>query len=135
MGERKRILVMEEDEAVRLLVAEALSSDCRLRVTSVGCSRDIFTALAQQDFDLVVVGCPLHDGCSCGVCDALHQHGAASARVPRVVALRSAGAQKCLGQGADQHLSKPFGIGALLQATAAGLRRTTTARDRSLRMW
>ena len=115
--------MVEEDDAVRQFVTTVLSSDVDLRITAAGCCRDTVTALTQNDFDVALIGCALADGNACGLGEALRQCAEQRGRSIHVIALRGPGAcdEECLGLGADQRLTKPFGPEALLDAVAAGL--------------
>ncbi len=124
MDEKRWVLVVEEDDAVRQFVATALSSDPRLRVAATGCCRETVAELASKDFDLALIGCALADGDACALGEALRQRARERGRRIHVIALRGAGGcEECHGLGADQGLTKPFSLESLLETVAAGLQR------------
>lgn len=119
MGER--ILVVDDDQTIR----RTLRINLRARghdVECVGCGRDALTAVAEAPPDLVVLDLGLPDMDGVEVLRRLRQ----VSQVPVVVLSARHGSDdkvEALDEGADDYVTKPFGMDELMARIRAGLRR------------
>lgn len=131
----KHVLVVDDDAAVRRLLADYLSHHA-LRVTTVASSRDIARVFATDNVDLVVVDLDL------GREDGLEIVSNLTARFAAPIIIISGHRieedNKVLGLelGAIDYVTKPFGIREFLARVKAGMRsRPTRLIDRSTRSY
>ncbi|MGE5540364.1 MAG: response regulator [Gemmatimonas sp.] len=116
-----RILVIEDDAAIRQFVASSLE-DAGYAVTAAGRGRDGIDR-AREPTALVILDLGLPDMDGIDVVRRLREQGdlpilILSARSDEVQKVRA------LDAGADDYLTKPFGIGELLARVRAALRRS-----------
>lgn len=123
-GPRRRALVVEDEEPIRELVMFHLGLggfDC----TGLGDGRQALERLQAEAYDLLVldISLPGLDGLS--LCRAVRR-GGPNVTIPIIMlTARSEESDKVLGLegGADDYLTKPFGVREFMARTAAILRR------------
>ncbi|MCQ4189136.1 response regulator [Methylocystis suflitae] len=120
--ERRRILVVEDDEEIRSLLSKYLS-DCGFKVMLAGDGKQMDELLASSQVDLIVLDVNLPDEDGFSICMRLRNTGS-----PPVIMLTARGedTDRILGieLGADDYLVKPFVPRELLARIGAVLRRT-----------
>ena len=120
------ILVAEDDRAIRLGLIDALESE-GYDVVPASDGQQALDLFPQQDFDLVLLDVMMPKLSGYDVCRALRKK---DPRVP-IVMLTAKGEEidKVVGLelGADDYVTKPFGVRELLARIAAQLRRSRTA--------
>lgn len=122
-----KILLVEDDPAIRLLIEKALSANHTVEVAEEGRSA---LALAERiDYDLLIldIGLPEIDGIS--VCKQLRTQGC---QLPiLLLTARDGVSDRVLGldAGADDYMVKPFHVPELLARIRALLRRGSTTVD------
>ena len=123
MSEDIRILVVEDDSNIRQFVASALESE-GYHVAAAGSLRQAGVELGARSPDLIVLDLGLPDGD--GV-QFIRDFRGWSAVPILVLSARSLETDKvaALDAGADDYLSKPFGVSELLARVRAQLRRRT----------
>jgi DNA-binding response OmpR family regulator len=119
---KARLLIAEDDPNIRLGLVATLESD-GYAVTAAGDGAQALKLFPQQKFDLVLLDVMMPKASGYDVCRELR---AAGARVP-VLFLTAKGEEidKVVGLklGADDYLTKPFGVHELLARVEALLRR------------
>ena len=117
----ERILVVEDDEALRLVISGALSR-AGYRIDAVPDGLQAAGRLSQGEFEVVLldIGLPFVDGWR--ILASLDGR-----RQPAVIIISARGDErdkvKALDMGADDYLTKPFGAAELLARVRAVLRR------------
>ena len=130
VGLGARILVIEDDDAVRHVLATNLTRRGFL-VRAVDCGRDGLEAEMVFKPDLVLLDLGLPDIDGFAVIEALRDR----TRTPIVVlSVRGAEADKvrALDLGADDYLTKPFGVEEMLARVRVGLRHAARATQESV---
>ena len=119
------ILIIDDEAQIRRALADALSSDS-VRVVEACTGAEGLQAAADQRPDLVVLDLGLPDRAGIDVCRALRRWSTA----PIVIlSARQAESEKIalLNAGADDYVSKPFGLGEFIARVRAHLRRARLA--------
>ncbi|MEO8062664.1 MAG: ATP-binding protein [Pseudomonadota bacterium] len=114
-------ILVAEDNSVNQTIVEAMLRQLGHLPTLVANGREVLTALAQEDFDLVLMDCnmPVMDGLDA---TRLLRAGSSGVRNPRipVIALTAnameGDRESCLAAGMDDFVAKPVGIAALRAA-------------------
>ena len=123
-GRRPRVLVIEDEEPIRDLVCFHLDLAGFECVTAVDGNEALRIATAEE-FDLVVLDLllPVVDGVT--ICRAVRRDGPNRDVPIMMLTARREEADKVLGleSGADDYLTKPFGIREFLARTSALMRR------------
>ncbi|WP_414662390.1 response regulator transcription factor [Horticoccus sp. 23ND18S-11] len=123
---KARILIAEDDANIRLGLVATLESD-GYAVTAASDGAQALRLFPQEKFDLVVLDIMMPKASGYDVCRELRSRGT---RVP-VLFLTAKGEEidKVVGLklGADDYVTKPFGVHELLARVEALLRRTRTA--------
>ena len=127
MKEARRILVIDDEAAIRRFLHSALSSEeFTLHEAASGHNGLSAAAALRPDLVLLDLGLPDLDGIE--VVRRLREWS----QVPVIVlSVREREDDKiaALDAGADDYLTKPFGVGELLARIRAALRRTVTSED------
>ncbi len=128
MSDAPQVLIVEDDAHIRDLVVLHLQLE-GLRTLNATDGREALRLFGEHTFDLVVLDLmiPLLDGLT--VCRAIRQ-GAANSDVPiLILTARREETDKVLGleSGADDYLTKPFGVRELVARVRALLRRRRAA--------
>ena len=121
---KPRILIVEDDDVIRLGLAELLSGAGYDTVTAD--SFDQAVQFTDESFELYLVDIMLGDGSGLDLCSSIRQSQTApvffiSALDDEETVIRG------LSAGADDYVTKPFRAGELLARIAANLRRRPTA--------
>jgi len=127
MSEDMRILVVEDDRHIRQFVASALESE-GYRVAVAGSVRQAGIELGLRQPSLIVLdlGLPDQDGI-----EFIRDYRGWSAAPILVLSARSLETEKvaALDAGADDYLTKPFGVSELLARVRALMRRRTAENE------
>lgn len=127
MSEDMRILVVEDDRHIRQFVASALESE-GYRVAMAGSARQAGNELGLRQPSLIVLdlGLPDQDGV-----EFIQDYRGWSAVPILVLSARSLESEKvaALDAGADDYLTKPFGVSELLARVRALMRRRTAENE------
>lgn len=120
MSDHLRILLIDDEQPFHRLLSVALDQEMVLRSAYDGANGLRMAAMEPPDLVLLDLGLPDRDGCS------VLQDLRAWSSVPVIVlSARDQEAEKirALDHGADDYLTKPFGVGELLARIRAALRR------------
>ena len=123
----KRILVVEDDAYIRLGLVEALE-DKGYEVTECSDGSQVITMIRQQEPDLVVLDVMLPRKSGYEICRELRQSG--NGVLILMLTAKGHEADKVIGLelGADDYVTKPFGVRELIARVNALLRRGQAAR-------
>ena len=118
------ILLAEDDEHIRQGLIDTLESE-GYRVTGVNNGREAIDEHTEQRFDLVILDVMMPEKSGYDVCREIRQHDAGLPIL--MLTAKSEEIDKVVGLeiGADDYVTKPFGIRELLARIAALLRRAT----------
>jgi two-component system KDP operon response regulator KdpE len=121
------VLVVDDERPIRVFLRAALSSR-GYAIAEAASGKDALAAVATQKPDIVILDLGLPDVDGTEVTRLLRQW----TRVPIIIlSVRGSEDDKigALDAGADDYLTKPFGIGELLARLRAALRRSVAAED------
>jgi DNA-binding response OmpR family regulator len=123
----KRILVVEDDAYIRLGLVEALE-DKGYEVTECSDGSQVITMIRQQEPDLVVLDVMLPRKSGYEICRELRQSG--NGVLILMLTAKGHEADKVIGLelGADDYVTKPFGVRELIARVNALLRRGQPAK-------
>lgn len=131
MAGARPILIVDDDIALRSILAEQLAVDGEFEAVCVGSLRDAADLLNAPDsrLDAVILDITLPDGDGRAFCATLRQSGL---KLP-VIMLTGAGNEadvvSGLGSGANDYVAKPFRIAELLARLRAQLRSFEATED------
>lgn len=118
----ERILIVEDDEAIAGSLARFLRGEGFAVLTAAGQAAAL-DAIAETEFDLILLDVGLRDGNGFSVCSAVKQHSASA-----VIFLSASGDEFSvvtgLELGADDYIAKPFRPRELVSRIRSVLRRT-----------
>lgn len=127
MSNPHEILIVEDDAEIRRFLRATLSAEGYRFHEAVTAAEAVAQAAARQP-DLIVLDLGLPDGDGLTVIRQVRQ----SSQTP-IIVVSARGQEKhkveALDLGADDFISKPFGVGELLARLRASLRRASTIRD------
>jgi two-component system, OmpR family, alkaline phosphatase synthesis response regulator PhoP len=119
----KNILLVEDDEQITALLQLHLNSSAH-SVTSCGKGREALKKLEENNYDLIILDITLPDISGLQICKQLRDQQ----NITPIIMLtsRSDESDKVLAMemGADDYITKPFGVLELIARTKALLRRT-----------
>lgn len=127
-----RILLVDDDALLRQSLCEQLAAE-GFGVSEAADAAGALAVLAEHTPDAVLLDAALPDMAGDELCRELRRRGLS---VP-IILLTAAGEAKAPGSrdcGADEHVAKPFRLGALLTRLRALLRRSEQAKAASLRI-
>ena len=120
---RATILIVEDDPNIRAGLVDALESESYATVAASG-GRQALALAAQQKFDLILLDVMMPEVSGYDVCRGIRKRDNATP----IVMLTAKGEEidKVVGLelGADDYVTKPFGVRELLARIAAALRRS-----------
>lgn len=121
-----RILLVEDDDGIAMPLQRMLGRE-GYAVDRVSTGQDGLARARAEDPDLIVLDLGLPDLDGLDVCRMLRAEGSRAGIL--ILTARDGELDRVVGLdvGADDYLSKPFGVGELLARTRALLRRTGTA--------
>lgn len=122
------VLVVEDEPHMQFVLAENLEVE-GYEVTTTGTGEGALGALAQRPYDLMIVDVMLPGMSGFEVCRGVRARGL---RIPLIMlTARSEESDRVIGLdlGADDYVTKPFGVRELLARVRAQLRRTAAHPD------
>lgn len=129
MSGGKRILMVDDDEALRSTLAEQLELHEEFEITQVGTGQDGINTAKDNHFDLILLDVGLPDTDGREVCRALRKNGF---KMP-IIMLTGADsdAEEILGleSGANDYVTKPFKVGVLLARIRGQMRQHEQSED------
>ena len=127
----KKILLVEDDPDIyRLLSLHLTAPEYALEVWDTG--MDAYTQIASNHFDLLLLDLVLPDVNGLEICKAVRRH---NAQVPVIMLSGKNGEADKLAafaMGADDYITKPFGIPELLARMKAVLRRSQNGPEEAI---
>jgi len=126
---QRRILLVDDDEALRKTLAEQLAVDGEFTCVEAGTAADALTVAQREKPDAILLDVGLPDGDGRQVCQALRKAGIS---VPIIMVTASSGEAdtiRGLDMGANDYISKPFRLGELLARLRAHLRQHEHSED------
>jgi DNA-binding response OmpR family regulator len=129
---RPHVLMVEDEEAIRDLVAFHLKlSD--FDFTAVGNGTDALRLAGERPFDVILLDILLPGIDGITVCQAVRREGPNRETPILMLTARSEESDRVVGleSGADDYLTKPFGVRELLARLKALLRRSTRMGERA----
>jgi two-component system alkaline phosphatase synthesis response regulator PhoP len=127
----KNILLVEDDQQITTLLSLHLNSPSH-SLTSCGKGLEALNKIENNSFDLIILDIMLPDISGLSICKKLRDQ---NNRTPIIMLTsRSDESDKVLAleMGADDYITKPFGVLELIARTKALLRRTSTAETEKL---
>lgn len=126
---QRRILLVDDDEALRKTLAEQLAVDGEFICSEAGTAAEALVVAQREKPDAVLLDVGLPDGDGRQVCQALRKAGIS---VPIIMVTASSGEAdtiRGLDMGANDYISKPFRLGELLARLRAHLRQHEHSED------
>ena len=131
MNAQDHVLVVDDDLEIRTLLCDYLQKN-GYRVTAVGDGKGMWAAFDHAQPDIIVLDVMLPGASGYDICKTLRAKKFAAP----ILMLTAKGQEidKVIGLdlGADDYVTKPFGVRELLARIQALLRRTLTATDKTL---
>lgn len=121
------VLVVEDEIVTRRLLERALDAAALRVVTATNC-REAEATFTRQTFDLVILDLVLPDDSGLSLC----RHIRSRSRIPIIIATSKGEVDDVvagLEQGADDYITKPFDVRALVARVKAHLRRAEAGTD------
>ncbi|WP_193185076.1 response regulator transcription factor [Nisaea sediminum] len=125
----KKVLLVEDDEALRITLAEQLELHEEFAVQAVGTGAEALETVKSAHFDLILLDVGLPDMDGRDVCRLIRRHGVKSPVV--MLTAQDGDADTILGldAGANDYVTKPFKIAVLLARMRAHLRQHEQSDD------
>jgi two-component system alkaline phosphatase synthesis response regulator PhoP len=122
----KNILLVEDDQQITTLLNLHLNSSTHT-LTSCGRGQDALKNIERNEYDLIILDIMLPDISGLSICKKLRDQDNQTPII--MLTSRSDESDKVLAleMGADDYITKPFGVLELVARTKALLRRTSTA--------
>ena len=131
MSAKQLILLVEDDELLRAMLAEQLAEDHGFAVTTAGSLEEAAKVFRDEDgrFDAVILDIGMPDGDGCHFCARLRRDGH---MLPIIMLTGSAGEEdvvRGLESGANDYVAKPFRANELLARLRTQLRLFENSED------
>ena len=131
MSAKQLILLVEDDESLRAMLAEQLAEDHGFAVTTAGSLEEAAKVFRDEDgrFDAVILDIGMPDGDGCHFCARLRRDGH---MLPIIMLTGSAGEEdvvRGLESGANDYVAKPFRANELLARLRTQLRLFENSED------
>ncbi|WP_420402914.1 response regulator transcription factor [Nisaea sp.] len=125
----KKVLLVEDDEALRITLAEQLELHEEFAVQAVASGAEALETVKSAHFDLILLDVGLPDMDGRDVCRLIRRHGVKSPVV--MLTAQDGDADTILGldAGANDYVTKPFKIAVLLARMRAHLRQHEQSDD------
>ncbi len=123
MSKRIQILVVEDDPHIRLGLEDTLESE-GYGVVSARTGSEALAIFRQGGFDLIVLDLMMPEMNGYDVCREIRKRDEATPIIMLTAKSEEADKVVGLGLGADDYVTKPFGVRELLARVAAALRRS-----------
>jgi DNA-binding response OmpR family regulator len=125
---RPHLLMVEDEEAIRSLVAFHLAL-ADFDYTAVGDGREALRVAKQRPFDVILLDIVLPGVDGMTICEAVRRDGPNRETPILMLTARAEESDRVVGLdcGADDYLTKPFGVRELLARLRALMRRTRAA--------
>ena len=131
MASERPVLIVDDDPALRTILAEQLSVDSEFTAAEAGCIAEADTLLSAPEarFDALILDVGLPDGDGRDYCVRLRDEGH---RMP-IIMLTGSSAEndvvRGLDSGANDYISKPFRLSELLARLRAQMRSFESSED------
>ena len=129
MSARKRILIVDDDRALRQSLAEQLHMYEEFAASEAATGRAALEAMKSGGFDLILLDIGLPDMDGREVCKLVRRNGVAVPIIMLTAADSEADTILGLDSGANDYVTKPFRLGALLARIRAQLRQHEHSED------
>src|ERR1700681_2637159 len=123
----RRVLVVEDERNIRDLVCLHLGLE-GYECVPVADGKEAMAVAAERPFELIILDLMLPSMDGVTICRAIRRHGPNRDAPILMLTARREEADKVMGldSGADDYLTKPFGVRELIARTAALMRRART---------
>ncbi len=129
MNPAKRILLVDDDEALRQSLAEQLQLHEEFETTSAGDAAEALSKARQTYFDAILLDVGLPDMDGRDLCRLMRREGIRSPVIMLTAANSDADTILGLDSGANDYVTKPFRLGVLLARLRAQLRQFEQSED------
>ena len=129
MSVRKEILIVDDDQALRRSLAEQLRMHEEFAASEAGTGQAALDAVRATRFDLVLLDIGLPDMDGREICKLMRRSGVAAPIIMLTGADSEADTILGLDSGANDYVTKPFRLGALLARIRAQLRQYEQSED------
>jgi DNA-binding response OmpR family regulator len=126
---QRRILLVDDDEALRKTLAEQLAVDGEFACFEAGTAADALKEAQKVRPDAILLDVGLPDGDGRQVCLALRKAGISVPIIMVTASSSEADTIRGLDMGANDYISKPFRLGELLARLRAHLRQHEHSED------
>ncbi|MGF1561798.1 MAG: response regulator transcription factor [Geminicoccaceae bacterium] len=129
MTSTKRILIVDDDEALRAELAEQLSLHEGFEVFQGGSGKEALALVDQHQFDIILLDVELPDTDGRDLCRLFRKQGIKAPVIMLTAHASDADTILGLDSGANDYISKPFRLGVLLARVRAQLRQFEMSDD------
>ncbi len=129
MGALKKILIVDDDEALRHSLTEQLTSSEEFAAVEAATGAEAQAAAKAENFDGVILDLRLPDMDGRDLCQALRQSGLKAPIIMLTGADSEIDTIKGLDSGANDYITKPFRLGILMARLRAQLRQHEQSED------
>ncbi|MBM3502656.1 MAG: response regulator transcription factor [Alphaproteobacteria bacterium] len=134
MTAKKRVLLVDDDLALRSALAEQLSMHPEFEVESVGAGNEALDRTRQERFDLLLLDVGLPDIDGRDVCRTIRQSGLSMPIIMLTAAATEADELKGFDSGINDYVTKPFRLASLLARMRTHLRQYEQSEDAVFRI-